>query len=163
VIAGAFGGARLSEHLVPHLAPLPLVGSYARPVAFGVVVLLITYLSLVLGELVPKRIGLGNPEGVALLVSRFMRRVSATCAPVVDLLSGSTDMLLGIFGFKSNKGSQITEDEVRGLMSEGMRAGAFNKVGKRDCVQCVGVGSTPRARPDDASDQGDLPEPGRSP
>ncbi len=128
VIAGAFGGARLSEHLVPHLAPLPLVGSYARPVAFGVVVLLITYLSLVLGELVPKRIGLGNPEGVALLVSRFMRRVSATCAPVVDLLSGSTDMLLGIFGFKSNKGSQITEDEVRGLMSEGMRAGAFNKV-----------------------------------
>lgn len=128
VIAGAFGGARLSEHLVPHLAQLPFVGPYARPVAFGVVVLLITYLSLVLGELVPKRIGLNNPEGVAMFVSRFMRRLSATCAPVVDLLSGSTDMLLGIFGFKSNKGSQITEDEVRGLMSEGMRAGAFNKV-----------------------------------
>lgn len=136
VIAGAFGGARLSEHLVPYLNHLPMVGPYARPVAFGIVVLLITYLSLVLGELVPKRIGLGNPEGIARLVARSMRRLSAVCAPVVDSLSASTDLLLRLFGIKPEKATAISEDEVRVLMAEGMRAGAFNKV-ESDIVSSV--------------------------
>jgi putative hemolysin len=88
----------------------------------------ITYFSLVLGELVPKRFGLSNPEGIAMRLARPMNWLSRFAAPVVYCLSVSTEALLRLLGFKPEKETTVSEEEVRVMMQEGLRAGAFNKV-----------------------------------
>lgn len=128
IVAGAYGGATIAHQLEPAIARIDGVGAYSKQLSFGIVVVLITYLSLVIGELVPKRIGLGHPEGIAMAVARFMRGLSRICAPVVSFLSISTDGLLRSFGVKPQKEPAVSEEEVRGLMQEGLRAGAFNRV-----------------------------------
>ncbi|MCD6049223.1 MAG: hypothetical protein K0Q55_626, partial [Verrucomicrobia bacterium] len=81
IIAGAFGGATLSEKLAAVLVYVPVIGAYAKPVSFFLVVGAITYFSLVIGELVPKRIGLANPEGIAMSLAGFMNKLSAMVSP----------------------------------------------------------------------------------
>jgi putative hemolysin len=90
----------------------------------------------VLGELVPKRLGLGNPEGIAILVAKPMLALSIVAGPVVRFLSSSTDLLLRLLRFKPAKEATVTEDEVKVLMIEGLRAGAF-KQAESDMVQSV--------------------------
>lgn len=124
IFAGAFGGATLSEKLAQAIPDVP----YGKEISFSLVVAVITYFSLVIGELVPKRIGLGNPEGIAMFLARFMHRLSVFAGPLVTFLSKSTDALLRIFAVKPEKEAVVTEEEVRGLMQEGLRAGAFNRV-----------------------------------
>jgi putative hemolysin len=128
IFAGAFGGATLAAKLTPFIATWSPVAPYADKIAFGIVVVAITYLSLVIGELVPKRVGLSNPEGIAMLIARPMQRLSRLVSPVIKFLSVSTDALLRVFGFRANDVVNITEDEVKMLMQEGLRAGAFNRV-----------------------------------
>lgn len=128
IFAGAFGGATLAEKLATPLAQIPWISAYADKIAFAVVVAVITYFSLVLGELVPKRFGLSNPESVALLVARPMNWLSLFASPIVNFLSNSTDALLSLLGFKPGKEHTVSEEEVRVMMQEGVRAGAFNKV-----------------------------------
>src|SRR5687767_7392169 len=93
VLAGAFGGAGISAVLAARFAEAPWLAPYAEPVALGLVVAGITYLSLIIGELVPKRIALGHPERVASLVARPMRLVAKVGAPLVALLTGSTNLV----------------------------------------------------------------------
>lgn len=128
IVAGAFGGARLAATLKEPIAQLPALAPYAQTIAFVSVVALITYFSLVLGELVPKRIGLSNPERIAMLVARPMNLLSRIAHPLVAFLSFSTDGLLRLFGFKAKEETKVSEEEVRVLMQEGLRGGAFNKV-----------------------------------
>lgn len=128
IFAGAFGGATLSAKLAQPISHLPWVAAYADKIAFAVVVAVITYFSLVLGELVPKRLGLSNPEGIAMLVARPMNRLAKAAGPLVSFLSISTEALLRAIGFKPEKEAVVSEEEVRVLMQEGVRAGAFNKV-----------------------------------
>jgi len=128
IFAGAFGGATLAAKLAVPLAGAPFLAPYADKLAFGIVVAVITYFSLVLGELVPKRFGLGNPEGIAMAVARPMNWLSRAAGPLVSFLGVSTDALLRMLGFKPEKEAVVSEDEVRGLMQEGLRAGAFNNV-----------------------------------
>ena len=128
IFAGAFGGATLAEKLAQPLGQLAWLAPYAKQVSLGLVVVAITYLSLVIGELVPKRIGLGNPEGIALGMAKFMHRLSLVAGPLITFLSKSTEVLLALFGVKPRAEAAVSEEEVRGLMQEGLRAGAFNKV-----------------------------------
>ena len=128
ILAGAFGGATLAEKLAQLLGQVSWIAPYAKEISLGIVVVAITYLSLVIGELVPKRIGLGNPEGIALGMAKFMHRLSVFAGPLIRSLSRSTEMLLGLFGVKPRAEVAVSEEEVRGLMQEGVRAGAFNKV-----------------------------------
>ena len=126
VLAAAFGGASLADRLTGPLATLPWLAPYAEEVAFGAVVLVITYFTLVIGELVPKRIGLGNPEGMARFVAGPMHALSVLCAPLVSVLGRSTDALLAIIGVKPAADAAVTEEDVRLLVREGMRAGALH-------------------------------------
>lgn len=128
IFAGAFGGATLATELARPVATVEMLAPYADKIAFGIVVAVITYFSLVLGELVPKRFGLSNPEGIAMMVARPMNWLSLFASPVVNFLSTSTEALLRLVGFKPGKETTVTEDEVRIMMQEGLRAGAFNKV-----------------------------------
>jgi putative hemolysin len=128
IFAGAYGGATLATHLAGAFRHVSFLAAYAEQMAFGVVVAVITYFSLVLGELVPKRFGLSNPEGIALAVARPMNWLSKFAGPLVSFLSVSTDGLLRLLGFKAQKEAAVSEEEVRVMMQEGVRAGAFNKV-----------------------------------
>jgi putative hemolysin len=126
ILAGAVGGATLATELGKALAG-PL-GTYAEPAAFVIVVAIITYCSLIVGELVPKRVGLSAPEGVAMAIAGPMTFLAKLARPVVSVLSVSTEGLLRVTGLRPAKEAAVSEEEVRVMMQEGVRAGAFNKV-----------------------------------
>lgn len=128
IVAGAYGGATLSDKLEVVIKDWPVVGAYAKTLAFFTVVSIITYFSLVLGELLPKRIGLGNPEGIAMTLAGFMNLLSRWTSPVVNFLTFSTDSLFRLVGIKPKDENAVSEEEVKVLMQEGLRAGAFHHV-----------------------------------
>jgi putative hemolysin len=126
--AGAFGGATLAAKLAGPLAAVPVLAPHADKLALGLVVVIITYFSLVMGELVPKRFALSNPEGVSMAVAGPMNTLSQLARPLVSFLSLSTEGLLRLLRFKPEKEVTVSEEEVRAMMQEGLRAGAFNRV-----------------------------------
>lgn len=137
-LAGALGGAALVESLALLIARAspPVIGAYARSIAFALVVITITYLSLVVGELVPKRIALARPEAIARSVAPLLRWMASLMRPLVWLLASSTDLLLRLFGQRIQEPSPASEEEIRYLMAEGARAGVFART-ERDLVERV--------------------------
>ena len=125
VLAGVYSGAKFAEPLQELLQAWPVLAPHAEVVAFGVVVLLVTYLSLVVGELVPKRWALAHPERIAASVSVPMEWIARFSAPLVWLLQNSTESLLRLLGMKSVPRSVMTEEEIRALIAEGAREGVF--------------------------------------
>jgi putative hemolysin len=153
VMAGAFGGATIAREIAGALQDFPVLARYGEAIGIAVVVLGITLLSVVLGELVPKRLALNNPLGVALALARPVRRLSDLTAPVVRLLGALTDAVLKLFGFQPRSEPAVTEDEVRSLVEQGHQAGVFFKA-EKEMVEhalaldrkCVGDLMTPRAQ-----------------
>src|SRR5215210_6840729 len=94
ILTGAFGGASLGAYVARWLVDVPFLGRYSEALGLGLVVVAITYLSLVIGELVPKQLALGNAEGIAARVARPMQLLSALAAPAVRLLSASTELVV---------------------------------------------------------------------
>ncbi len=125
IVAGAFGGARLAGHLAEPLAMLPWLAPWADNIAFVLVVVAITYLSLIVGELIPKRLGMANAEGYARLLARPMRFLSRVAGPVVAFLGASTDGLMKLLGLKIQEEAAVSDEEVKAMMREGLRAGTF--------------------------------------
>ncbi|MDK9706658.1 MAG: hemolysin family protein [Desulforhopalus sp.] len=127
ILSGAFGGATIAEFLARHLVQFPLLAPYSKSIGVAVVVVGITYLSLIIGELVPKRLALNNPEKIARLVAPTIRHLSRLAHPLVVLLGGSTNLLLRIFRFKPSADPVVTEEEIRLMINEGTRAGTFQE------------------------------------
>jgi len=127
ILAGAFGGATISEQMTAQLSRIPSLAPYAAAVSLSVVVLAITYLSLVVGELVPKRLALNNPEQIASRIARPMRFLSRLASPAVRVLSASSTFLLRLLRVKPPDESPITEEEVKMLIDQGTRAGVFEE------------------------------------
>ncbi len=128
VLAGAFGGATIAARLIPVMekSSIPLFVTYADEISFTTVVLLITYLSLVVGELVPKQIALKHSERVSLLVAGPMRLLAKVTHPLVRLLSFSSDILLRVLNKGHADDQGITEEEVKMIISQATEAGAVN-------------------------------------
>ena len=133
VFAGAYSGATLAGPLSEALSSL---GTSAYPVALAVVVIGITYLSLLVGELVPKRIAFNNPEKVAAAVAPMMSWLSVAGAPVVFLLRASTDTLVKLLRIPDRPETSVTEEEVKLMIAEGARAGVFHAA-ERDMIDGV--------------------------
>lgn len=125
ILAGAFGGATIATKLAVVLDALPFLAPYGRALALGFVVLSITYLSLIIGELVPKRLALSSPERIAVAVAPLMRALSGLASPVVRLLSLSTDAVLRLLGVRPSAEPPVTEEEIRLLLQQGAQAGMF--------------------------------------
>jgi putative hemolysin len=143
--AGAFGGATIAEELTPVLASVPVIGPYAGGVALGLVVAVITFLSVVLGELVPKRVALGHPETIASWVARPMGRLARIGGPVVRLLTGSTELILRVFGFKVSSEPTVTEDDIRALVAQATASGAMHKAEQEILDRVLHLGDRPAA------------------
>jgi putative hemolysin len=131
VLAGAFGGATIAEQIAAALAPAGVPARYAEGIGVGIVVLAITYLSLIFGELVPKRVALASPERIARVMAGPMNRLAALTSPVVKLLGVSTDLVLRLIRLRESKEAPVSEDEVKLLMQEGLRAGIFHQAEPR--------------------------------
>src|SRR5215208_5377102 len=127
VLSGAFGGATLAEQIATFLKGYPSLAAYSDSIGIGAVVILITYLSLVIGELVPKRLALHSPERVAAAVARPMSLISRIGAPLVGLLSASTNAVLWLFRIKESKEPAVTQDDVRALLRMGTTNGIFEQ------------------------------------
>jgi putative hemolysin len=125
IIAGAFSGATLGQRLGTWLNTFPSISPYGNSVGIGITVVGITYLSLIIGELVPKRIALTHPEQVASFVARPMRGLSLVAAPAVWVLHVSTNRVLRLFGLSDTREATVTEEEVKSLIAEGTQAGIF--------------------------------------
>jgi putative hemolysin len=123
VLTGAFGGATISDELAAGFRLIPSVAPYADGLALGLVVASITYLSLLLGELIPKRVALSNPERVASLVARPMRLLARVASPLVKLLTGPTNLVLRLFGIHVSSEPSITVEEIRALVEQGAEIG----------------------------------------
>lgn len=125
VLNGIVGEAALAQPLSVWLLTLGLPESAAQVTATGLVVVLITYFSIVVGELVPKRIGQSNPETLARLVARPIDLLAIATKPFVLLLSASTKGLLRLLGVQQNSGSSVTEEEIHAMLEEGTSAGVI--------------------------------------
>jgi putative hemolysin len=125
-LASAVGGAALAEPLAGALAGLPVVGPHARTVALAVVVVGITLASVVIGELVPKRVALSNPEGIARRVAGPVARLSSLAHPVVAGLTWLTEGILKLFGLGLARDQSVSEGEINDLVQQGLKTGAFN-------------------------------------
>ncbi|HCS39122.1 MAG: hemolysin family protein [Anaerolineaceae bacterium] len=136
IFTGALGGATLAERLTLWLAKVPWLVPYAGGISIVLVVIVTTYLSLVIGELIPKRIAMNNPEKIASQVSGFMKFLSKVMSPIVRLLAASTDLGLKLLGMSPSKEPPITEDEIKGLIEQGTQVGVFDAV-EQDMVEGV--------------------------
>jgi len=127
VLAGVYSGANFAQPLEAWLAGFPLLTEYAETAAYVVVVMGVTYLSLIIGELVPKRWALGHPESIAAALAPPMQMVARVSAPLVWLLQKSTDLVLRLLGMRKSARHGVTEDDIRALIAEGTREGVFHR------------------------------------
>ena len=136
ILAGVFGGATLSEHLAARLNRISWVAPHGEQVAVGVVVVGITYLSLILGELVPKRIALTNPERIAAFMAPMMRGLARRARPAVWFLSVSTHAIVKLLRIRQSDEPAVTEAEVTSMLELGTKTGEFHPA-ERDMIEGV--------------------------
>ncbi|MDP2776354.1 MAG: hemolysin family protein, partial [Anaerolineales bacterium] len=136
VLAGAIGGATISKSLAGALQNIPYIGIYSASIALGVVVISITILTIWLGELVPKRLGLNSPEKIAQAVAGPMLFLSRVFSPFIKLMSGATNFVLRLIGVNPSLEPPITEEELQMLISQGTQAGVFEEA-EQDMVEGI--------------------------
>lgn len=126
-LAGAFGGATVAEKVALYLKQFLAIANHADTIAISVVVLVITYLSLIIGELVPKNLALSNAEGIASAVAQPMRLLSRIGSPVVAFLTLSTKLVTRLLPFRPSADAPVTEEEVKVLIAQGTEHGTFEE------------------------------------
>lgn len=136
VLSGAFGGQTIATMITEAAERSSTLAPYSSAIGLGTVVLVITYLTLVLGELLPKRIALQNPEGIAAMVAEPMSFLSKLAGPLVHLLSASTRFVGRVIGLQPRTERPVTEEEIRILIEQGTEAGVFNER-EQDMVESV--------------------------
>jgi putative hemolysin len=125
ILNGAIGESAIADRLHDQIAQIPDLAPYSKPLSVGLMVLIVTYFSLIIGELVPKRLAMRNPEPIASFFSGPMRLLSIVAFPLVKLLSLSTELMLKLFGRKKGKEPSITEEEIQVLLEQGTEEGVF--------------------------------------
>jgi putative hemolysin len=136
ILLGVYSGENLTKDLTMQVAKIEFLSSYAHTISTALIVLLVTYLSIVLGELFPKRLGMTYPEPIATAVAKPMLFLSKVTAPFVWLLSGSNDLLLLLFGIKPNSESKISEEEIKAIIKESAEGGEIMDI-EQDIVERV--------------------------
>lgn len=136
VLTGVFGGARIAAHLELWLAHFPSLAAAAGTLSLAIVVVVTTYLTLVLGELVPKQLALRRPEQIAARLAGPIARMARVAGPVVWLLGRSSALVLGLFGMRRAAPQVVTEEELKALVAEGAQAGVL-EAEERDMIERV--------------------------
>lgn len=127
ILAGAFGGATIADQLATSVGEIPLLAPYADPISLGIVVLAVTFLSLIFGELVPKRIAMTHAESVASALAPPLRVVSVLARPAVRVLSAVTEGVVKILGLRQIEEAPVTEEEFKTMIDQGAASGVLDK------------------------------------
>lgn len=136
IVTGFFGGSALSAPVAQRLSQIPALAPYSEIISIVLVVGLVTYLSLVVGELVPKRLALQSPERLASLVAPPMTMLSKIASPIVRLLGASSEAILRVLGVRHAEDTPVTEEEIAILLQEGTAAGVFTQ-GEHELLEGV--------------------------
>lgn len=136
ILTGIFSGERITDDLKTSIEQVELLKPYAHTIAVALVVILLTYFSIVFGELIPKRIGLSFPEKIATLVAIPMEAISKITKPFIWLLSKTNDLVLGILGIKGTRDSGVSEEEITSIIHEGTVSGEIQAI-EHDIVKRV--------------------------
>ena len=143
ILSGAFGESTFSKMVLPVLKRIPALEKYSETIATIIAVLLITYLTLIVGELVPKRLALNNPEPIASVVAFPMRMLAKITSPVVKFLGYSTDVVVKLMGIKPSTEPQVTEEEIKVLIEQGTEAGTFEEAEQDMFERVLRLGDRP--------------------
>lgn len=143
VVNGVFGGFFVAERLSEIIARASFLAPYSEPLAFGIVVAIITYFTLVLGELVPKRLALAYAETISAAAAKPMLIFSYIAYPMVRLLSVSHEFVLRLMGFKSISHAIFTEEEIKYMIQQGAKTGAFEPRTGAICEHVFNLGALP--------------------
>lgn len=151
ILTGAFGGATLSDPLAQTLVRIPAIAPYAHALAVAIVVVLITFFSLIIGELVPKRLGLNAPENVAVRVAGPMQALTKIVRPLVWLLTATSNLIVRLLHVSDEGGPPVTQAEIEVMLEQGAQAGVLSEAESemaqsvfRLAERRVGVLMTPR-------------------
>lgn len=136
ILTGIYSGDKITTDVQTFVAGFAILKPYAASIAVGVVVVVLTFFSLVLGELLPKRIGLNHPEAIAKKVAMPMKYVSIVTAPFIWLLTHSTEFLLNILNIKPTADGKVTEEEIKAIIKEGTEGGEVQEI-EQDIVERV--------------------------
>ncbi len=128
ILTGIYSGAKIEDSLVNYLNRFEFLRLYSETIAVAVIVITLTFFSLVLGELVPKRIGLTMPERISKLLSFPMYWISIIAAPFIWLLTLTSDILIKLFRIKPTAESKVTEEEIKAIIKEGTEGGAIQEI-----------------------------------
>lgn len=123
ILLGVYSGENLTSKVTLFLSQFEVIKPYASNIATGIIVVSITYLSIVLGELLPKRLGMTFPEPIAILLAKPMKILSAITSPFVWLLTASNDILIKILGIKNTTGGNVSEEEIKSIIKESAKEG----------------------------------------
>lgn len=143
ILAGAYSGASLGDYMSTALQNFGMSKALAEPLGLGVVVALITYLSLIIGELVPKQLALRNAERIACMVAPFMTIVAKVAAPIVSFVDASGRLVLFLIQGKSSNEPKVTEEEIRILVAEAETAGVLGSDERQMISGVMQLGSRP--------------------
>lgn len=127
IIAGAYGAERFTSSLQPYVAKITFLQPYSESVTFTLIIIVVTYFSLIIGELVPKTIALNNPEKITVALAPFMKGLSIITYPFVAFLSVSTKLLLKVLFIKEKKDPPVTEEELKYMIDTGSLHGVIEK------------------------------------
>jgi putative hemolysin len=136
ILTGIYSGAKITTDVQTFIAGFDILKPYANSIGVGIVVVTLTFFSLVLGELLPKRIGLNHPEAIAKAVAVPMKIVSIVTAPFIWLLMTSTDFILKILNIKPTADGKVTEEEIKAIIKEGTEGGEVQEI-EQDIVERV--------------------------
>lgn len=136
IVIGVLAGRNLVEPIADRLVRVPLLGGYGRGVSLGILVVVLSYLSLSLGELIPRRIAFLYPETIAVLMARPLELLTRISWPITRLLEFSTEVASRLFGRETVSNPQITEAEIKSLVKQGTEAGVFEET-EQDMVEAV--------------------------
>jgi len=136
ILTGIYSGEKVTDDVQLFLEGFETLKPYSQSLAVGIVVVVLTYFSLVIGELLPKRIGLNYPESIAKAVAVPMKAVSVITMPFIWLLTVSTDFVLNVFKIKPTADGKVTEEEIKAIIKEGTEGGEVQEI-EQDIVERV--------------------------
>ena len=127
ILTGVYSGERFGLYLQPSIEKIPLLQPYAKTISTTIIVIIVTFLSIVFGELIPKRIGLLNAEKIAKFVAPIMHAFARLTHPIVWLLNKTSNLFFTIFNIRRTKDETVTEDEIKAIISEGTESGTIEE------------------------------------
>ncbi|MFK6999693.1 hemolysin family protein [Flavobacterium oreochromis] len=136
ILTGIYSGDKITHDVQEFFAIYPMTAPYSKSLGTGVVVVVLTFFSLVLGELLPKRIGLNYPEMIAKAVAVPMKMISVITAPFIWLLTTSTEFILKVLNIKPTADGKVTEEEIKAIIKEGTEGGEVQEI-EQDIVERV--------------------------